>query len=407
MRRSSNFQILSIMNYDPKCQLSRQLHVDNFLILNVTCHKIRGGDIISLCYRNWVKSDRLFSPKNMQQTGTLRKRRKRNLSKVNGLSTITYNEAEDIFDGRALFNAWHNHNPASPISHPISIKSGDDTRIWMNSSIFLERSRSAQRVTRNPTFHDPSLPEVVTDKPPKQRKYRPPRKMEGFTRSRFLDGSTMSRLHHLLWLGVTSGAFPWSWNEQEYCIDKWGPTMEKIWWIQWIFVSIQSFFLNIFNFYVFFHQMGIEAKGGTYRKVFMSSFSVMWYFAAIYYILNTYLYLDQTRQYINTLLKFNKDRIDKYVVHLDGYKDGGRIVINLAIPSTILQVFISVLFFILMPFQPWFLISYIYPKPWYWLIPGIIQHYVLYASVTAYYSLTAWMVAAHTNSINFWLTESQ
>lgn len=48
---------------------------------------------------------------------------------------------------------------------------------------------------------------------------------------------------------------------------------------------------------------------------------------------------------------------------------------NLSIPSGYGQVAISVIMFLAMPHLPIYLVSYIYPKPWYWLIPGAIDQY--------------------------------
>jgi len=133
----------------------------------------------------------------------------------------------------------------------------------------------------------------------------------------------------------------------------------------------------------------------------------MVFVCALCFYLNIVLYKEQIREYINTLFRFNKNFMQKYVVDLDDYPDGGRIVINLSIPSNTCQVFVSVAFFCGMPFQPWYLFSYIYPKPWYWLIPGAIQEFVVVGQVIANYTLYQWVVVAHTNSMEFWLRESQ
>lgn len=98
---------------------------------------------------------------------------------------------------------------------------------------------------------------------------------------------------------------------------------------------------------------------------------------------------------------------DKYLIHTEGYQDGGRILINLSIPSNCSQVFASVALFLVMPYQPWYLFSYIYPKPWYWLIPGAIQEFIVVGQVITSYMLTSWIVVAHTNSVEFWLIETQ
>jgi hypothetical protein len=76
--------------------------------------------------------------------------------------------------------------------------------------------------------------------------------------------------------------------------------------------------------------------------------------------------------------------VEKYLVSIDGYQDGGRILINLSIPSNCSQVFASVALFLVMPYQPWYMYSYIYKheNPWYWLIPGAIQEFIGKKNVT-------------------------
>jgi len=71
------------------------------------------------------------------------------------------------------------------------------------------------------------------------------------------------------------------------------------------------------------------------------------------------------------------------------------------------QVAASIARFLVMPFQPWYLFSYTYPKPWYWLIPGAIQEFLVIGQVIANYILYQWVVVAHANSMEFWLRESQ
>ncbi len=107
------------------------------------------------------------------------------------------------------------------------------------------------------------------------------------------------------------------------------------------------------------------------------------------------------------MLKFNYEMVKKYVIHLDGYKGGGRILMKVAFQGDFNAVFIKVLYFIKMPFAPWYLFSYIAPKPWYWLIPGAIQSYWFNGQVITSYTLVYWLVVAHANTIQFWLTEIQ
>lgn len=299
------------------------------------------------------------------------------------------------------------------------IRRNADTRIRISPS---ENPKSKwKRVTRNPNFHVIDIEKenevhFLDNQGPKMPDPEPndidnefekcPRHPTLQNRSHFLDPSTMSRLRQLLLLGMTSGSYPWIWNAKEYRIDKWSPLLEKLWYCQWYPWFIQTVCLACFQFYSFFNHIS-QSDGKEHRTLFMGTFSVAWYCACTYSTINLYYHMEETRQYINTLLKFNKENVDKYLIHLEGYKDGGRLVINGAIPSTIFQVFISVLFFVLMPFQHWFLFSYIYPKPWYWLIPGAIHQYTVYGHVIASYSLFTWLVTAHTNSVNFWLTEMQ
>lgn len=113
------------------------------------------------------------------------------------------------------------------------------------------------------------------------------------------------------------------------------------------------------------------------------------------------------RQYINTLFRFNHEFIEKFLIHLDDYEDGGRLVINLSIPSNTSQVFASVALFLVIPYQPWYLFSYLYPKPWYWLIPGALQEFIVVGQVISNYILYQWIMVAHSNSVEFWLREIQ
>ncbi|CAL8068200.1 unnamed protein product [Orchesella dallaii] len=79
---------------------------------------------------------------NMQQTGTLKKRRRRNLAKVSGLSNLLYNEDEDNFDGMTLFNSHHN-----------SQFGRRDTQLSMSGLIKHSQSRTKSRITRDAAFH--------------------------------------------------------------------------------------------------------------------------------------------------------------------------------------------------------------------------------------------------------------
>ncbi|CAL8140069.1 unnamed protein product [Orchesella dallaii] len=344
----------------------------------------------------------------MQQTGTLRKRKKRNIAKVAGLAQANYNEFEDNFDGKALFTSTIEERDPFPLSY----RTESDTRLRMSALMHQNQSGSIKkRVTRDPKFHLEEEDEYPTDFNTDRHSsvysgsidYKSPEFYKN-QRSHFLDKATMNRLRQLLILGASAGAFPWKWNNKEKRIDKWSPFMERVWKVQWFFVTIQTTFLTGFQFYSFFNR--VSGSNKTYREVFMNSLSVYWYICAVYFNINMFIYKDQIRQYINTLLNFNKEYVQKYLIHTEGYKDGGRILINLSIPSNCSQVFASVALFCVMPYQPWYIFSYIYPKPWYWLIPGALQEYTVVGQVITSYMLTSWIVVAHTLSVDFWLRET-
>lgn len=223
-------------------------------------------------------------------------------------------------------------------------------------------------------------------------------------RTHFLDKSTISRLRQVILLGATSGALPWRWNEQEYHIDDWSPSNKKLWRIQWSIISFKAFLLAIFNVYIFIQQIPEATR---YREVFMSSNAVAWYACFVSFTLNTFWYLDQTREYINTLLQFNKKHVDAYLIHLNGFRNELWPVMRIGIPGGIFQVFISVSMFFAMSHLPFYLISYIGPQPWYWLIPGAVHQYIIYGRVITWFSLIHWISVAHASSVSFWLQETQ
>ncbi|CAL8131196.1 unnamed protein product [Orchesella dallaii] len=339
----------------------------------------------------------------MQQAGTIKKRHKRNIAKVTGLSSIQYHEAEDLFDEKSVFSS------NSLTIKPVGRYSAAEIRM---SAIFQESRRtnlsSRSRVTRNPLFHEESEESSQEEKDSDDDTEKASEfDASGMTdRPYFLDKWTMIRLRHIILLGMFSGAFPWKWNAKKHRIDNWSLGWEKAWKIQWLIFTIQTSLLSIFQVYALWHAIVLE-EHLTYRRLFMRSISLYWYFFGTVFNITLYFYKNQIRSYINTLFKFNNEFMQKYVVDLDGYADGGRIVINLSIPSNTFQVFVSVAAFLAMPFQPWYLFSYIYPKPWYWLIPGATQDFVLVEQVITNYILYQWVIVAHTNSMEFWLRESQ
>ncbi|CAL8128907.1 unnamed protein product [Orchesella dallaii] len=341
----------------------------------------------------------------MQQNGTLKKRKRRNLAKVNGLSTIQYDEADDNYDGVTVFPK-DDQNAINLLGH------GTQIRI----SSLLQNSQSAHRsnlrVTRDPAFHmeddeDNNEGEIENGwiSPPSSPRSQ---SQSGFgtveERPYFLDKTTMTRLRQIILLGVFSGTFPWTWNSKKHRVERWSPGWEKLWNVQWFFVTVQTGILTLFQFYPMYKTA--EEHVTSHRKLFMGSLNVFIYACAMCFNVNMYFYKEPIRQYINTLFRTNRKLMDKYVVDLEGYEDSGRLIMNLSIPSNMSQVVASIARFLVMPFQPWYLFSYILPKPWYWLIPGAFQEFLVIGQVIANFTLYMWVVVAHANSMEFWLRES-
>lgn len=99
--------------------------------------------------------------------------------------------------------------------------------------------------------------------------------------------------------------------------------------------------------------------------------------------------------------------VTKYVIDLDGHKDGGRICMDFTTLGSFWSVLVKVMYFLRMPFAPWYLFSYISPKPWYWLVPGAVHAFLFSGQVMASHTLVCWLVAAHANTTQFWLKEIQ
>lgn len=228
-------------------------------------------------------------------------------------------------------------------------------------------------------------------------------------RSHFLDKHTLARLKQLLHLGGASGAFPWAWNKESRSVQTWSARNVFIWKVLWFLYSVQTSLLTVYQFYVFYHMYfsNVSAKQKTNREMFMSFFSVCVYLWAGYANLNLFFYKEQIREYINTMLTFNKKYVNKYPIHLDDYQDGGRLIVNFAILTNCSQVLASMILFAVMPHQPWFLFHFIYPRPWYWLIPGVFHQFVLVGQIITSYMLLSWVVVAHVNTVEFWLKEIQ
>ncbi|CAL8128904.1 unnamed protein product [Orchesella dallaii] len=225
----------------------------------------------------------------MQQNGTLKKRKRRNLAKVTGLSTIQYDEAEDNYDGVTVFTNEGNHRNTNFSPH-------NDTQIRISSLLQNSQSthRSNSRVTRDPTFH------MEDDEDDDEREIEngwmsPPstqNSQSGFgtaeERPYFLDKTTMTRLRQIILLGVFSGTFPWTWNSKKHRVDRWSPGWEMVWNIQWFFVTVQTGVLTLFQFYPMY--MTAEEHLTSHRKLFMGSLNVFIYACSMCFNINMYFY---------------------------------------------------------------------------------------------------------------------
>ncbi|XP_035711632.1 uncharacterized protein LOC118437001 [Folsomia candida] len=140
----------------------------------------------------------------------------------------------------------------------------------------------------------------------------------------------------------------------------------------------------------------------------MNSFCVFWYLYSI--SLNTlmFTYREKFRNYINTLLAFNEECVDRYVIHLDDLEDHGNAVLKVCIPANFIQLLLSCTLYLFMPFQPWYLTSYVYEpgNPQWWLLLGALQEWIMAGQTIAVFCLLAWMSVAHGNSVEFWLMEA-
>ncbi|XP_035707950.1 uncharacterized protein LOC118435675 isoform X2 [Folsomia candida] len=154
--------------------------------------------------------------------------------------------------------------------------------------------------------------------------------------------------------------------------------------------------------------MGGTDETGSWRPVFMSSFSVLWYCYSLSLSATMFWYGEAMRNYVNAMFEINGKLVDEYLITAEGHKEGGQILLNLSIPSNITQTFISISLFLTFPNSPWYLYNYIYSPEhgWWWLIPGALHEFVFAGQVLCLYLLIAWIVVAHSNSVTFWLQEA-
>ncbi|XP_035707949.1 uncharacterized protein LOC118435675 isoform X1 [Folsomia candida] len=216
------------------------------------------------------------------------------------------------------------------------------------------------------------------------------------------------RLRNIILLGVASFSFPWRYNTKTHRVDLFIPFFTKLWRVIWYLSVIQSAGITVFQVYSFSTRMGGTDETGSWRPVFMSSFSVLWYCYSLSLSATMFWYGEAMRNYVNAMFEINGKLVDEYLITAEGHKEGGQILLNLSIPSNITQTFISISLFLTFPNSPWYLYNYIYSPEhgWWWLIPGALHEFVFAGQVLCLYLLIAWIVVAHSNSVTFWLQEA-
>ncbi len=123
---------------------------------------------------------------------------------------------------------------------------------------------SRTRPTRNPMFH--RVLGNVSDIEAHDKSEEENNLEEEFShiekndRLYFFEKLTMTRLKQILFLGMTSGAFPWKWNKTQYRIDKFSPTLSKCWKLFRNLLLLPTCCIIIFQIYTFW-QLASSGSG--------------------------------------------------------------------------------------------------------------------------------------------------
>ncbi len=179
----------------------------------------------------------------------------------------------------------------------------------MSSSEFAEfRKTSAgvpssrTRPTRNPMFHrnPDKVYDIENGQPPSEPpsddqreeiQLEPNPKTEPISRPYLLDKLTLTRLKHIIFLGRTTGTFPWTWDNKEHKITTFSPVYTKCWKLFRFLFTIQTCCITVFQAHIFWNL----ASSGTVtnREIFIASFNLMWYIEWIDFAINMYFYGEQ------------------------------------------------------------------------------------------------------------------
>lgn len=73
------------------------------------------------------------------------------------------------------------------------------------------------------------------------------------------------------------------------------------------------------------------------------------------------------------------------------------------------QIGASVAIYLLTPYRSWYLTSYLqdYNLPWWTLIPGAMQQYLVVGNTLTNFLLLLWLPMIHSGVVSFWLEEAQ
>ncbi|ODN03006.1 hypothetical protein Ocin01_03690 [Orchesella cincta] len=326
----------------------------------------------------------------MQNAGTLKKRRRRQIKKVSTSAVTDHPEfpknSQDIEKTPLVQNTENDTR--------IRIEIGKNYKI---GNIATSRANSS-RITRNPTFSDLEQDISTEEKSDYQNQV-------GHDQPYLFTKSVLNRLRVIVISGMLSANFPWLWNNKTKRIERWSPVMVKLWKMYWCGTVIQSICMLSYHIHCLngMYSRNLES----YRGIF--AYSVILYFYACHlgYRASMFLYEDDMRRYINRLQDFNEEYVDKYLIYADkGTEFGaGRMVMNLSIPAAACNIANSLFLFLVTPSAPYYLTSMIKPLRWYSLIPGAFHELTLIGHTIITYLTISWLQVAHTSTMDFWLRE--
>jgi len=229
------------------------------------------------------------------QNGCLKKRRRRALAKVAGLSMVPYEEETDTFFGIDL----HGSKDINIIHKEVCVKTGDCViSISQLESSKLKNKKNITFASQNRTPYDHN--NTDGEKPSRSEQSNE----AGSNRHVLLNFRALFTLRCLLIMGTSTLSFPWSWNKETQRIDKWSPRNKRIWWTVYRLSIFQTVLLTGYQVYTFY--LKLQEPHETFRGVFMAFMGLYWYITCVNLNFFMYKYREKTRHFINTLLALNE-----------------------------------------------------------------------------------------------------